>query len=254
MWAEEKLKKRCGTRHMSKMIDTYETTFQQSNTTTASATINLTNSRQVYVSLRYEISEPGFITNEVEKYRFLLPNKKEQVIVSFTQTIQAFVGNLHVGSAVIEHFYNNPEHDKLFVNNAPVNPDELALRTPNLPTTYLKKMDNFTIGHLKPVKGVGSGLMAEVETIAKNAKAAKLILLPSQSVIKKALLSKEKMADSSIPESEKFKDISYDPTGFYTHLGFVKDPQELSAVTKLYNGMLSTDELLSKVAHLSKTM
>lgn len=174
---------------------------------------------------------------------------------SFSQSFQAFHGDKLVGSAQIEHHTNNP---KYVAFPEAQRPDEMAARTPNLPTTYLSRIDNFTVGDHQPTKGVGSTLMGHVESTAREAGAQKLTLLPAPGTIKKARFPAEQMASMDIPEHTKFENIKFNPTRFYEHVGFHKDHQEQHALVKQYRGFIPEEELLAhsekRTSHMSKML
>jgi GNAT superfamily N-acetyltransferase len=126
---------------------------------------------------------------------------------------------------------------------------DVGRRIPGQPTAYISRIDNHTFDIFNPttqLKGVGSALMNKAEGQASEFGATKMSLDPAPTVSTRT----EVPHDNSLlrffgatkkldtPQREKF-----DPTPFYEHRGYAKDPMQMEAHRAAFvNGMQASPE------------
>lgn len=176
---------------------------------------------------------------------------------SFDTTISAFhdVGNhiQQVGQLrMTVHQNHNPDLSDF---------DNIGKLVPNVKTAYVSRIDNFTFdGFNKGLPGVGKTLMNSAEHWAQTSGAEKLSLTPApstftrnvqQQVPREGLLSKfSPMKTVTVPERK-----NYDPTSFYQHIGYGKDPvqrQIRANEARKLNKILPQDKQIDVQAYASR--
>lgn len=147
---------------------------------------------------------------------------------SFDTTIKAFQDTQEVGGL----------HMTTHRNQQPVdfqNRDNVGKLVQGKTTSYIDRIDNFTFdGFNKGVSGVGKTLMSEAEKWAQFSEAEKISLTPAPTTYTRNV-------QKEVPNTGMFSFLkptkmvtqqeskTYDPTGFYQHVGYGKDPIQKEA-------------------------
>ncbi|WP_246797025.1 hypothetical protein [Burkholderia perseverans] len=124
---------------------------------------------------------------------------------------------------------------------------DVGRRIPDQPTAYISRIDNHTFDIFNPttqIKGVGSALMNKAEGQASEFGATKMSLDPAPTDRTRTQVT-EVPHDNSVlrffgatKKVETQQRATFDPTPFYEHRGYAKDPMQMEAHREVFiNGM-----------------
>lgn len=117
----------------------------------------------------------------------------------------------------------------------PPDPGDIGVRVQGQRTAYISRIDNFTFdGFNKGVPGVGSTLMNQAEVLAQGMGATKISLHPAKTMFTRQVTREVPNTgfSSLLSKTRKVTETevrNYDPTGFYEHVGYDRDPVQRRA-------------------------
>lgn len=165
---------------------------------------------------------------------------------SFNMSISAHQGNKTLGSVSMTiHRNRGPVHEE--------DTSQIGRRVHGRTTAYIPSLHNDTFdGFNRGVSGVGSALMSSAEHVAQRWFGAhKISLHPASTTFERTV------PRIGFPPWEK-QTRKYDPTGFYQHIGYARDPMQKAANKRIIGNMLPPHEAEqwaeSRTAMMSKPL